>query len=408
MRSPVVILGAGHCGLAMSRCLTELSIEHVVLERGEVANSWKKERWSSLRLLTPNWQSKLPGLAYEGASPDGFMSMPEVIGFIESYARVIDAPVQTNTVVTSVRRTDAGYDITTNQGTWDARAVVIATGNCNKPVIPKVAAALPPGIHSMTPMDYRSPSEMPDGGVLVVGGSATGVQLAYELQRSGRQVTLAVGEHVRMPRMYRGRDIQWWMHAGGVLDVKYDEVDDIVRARHVPSPQLVGTPERMTLDLNTLTSAGVRLIGRFSDVRGTKALFSGSLKNVCSLADLKMQRLLTAFDEWAIASNRVDEVGPIERFEPTRVDETPRTEMDLGSGEIRTVLWATGFKPDYSWLDVPVIDYKGKLRHTGGVVDSPGMYLMGETFMRRRKSSFIHGAGDDAADLSKHLAAYLG
>jgi len=407
VRSPVVILGAGHSGLAMSRCLTARSIEHVVLERGEVASSWKTQRWESLRLLTPNWQTRLPGYAYEGAAPDDFMTMPEVIEFIETYARVISAPVRTNTTVTAVRRTDRRYDVSTTDGTWECRAVVVATGACNLPVVPRVAEAFPPGIESLTPLDYRRPAQLPDGGVLVVGASATGVQLANEIHRSGRPVTLAVGEHVRLPRTYRGRDIQWWMHMSGVLDLRFDQVDDLVRARHVPSPQLVGTTERITLDLNALTSMGVRLVGRLVDVRGTTALCSGSLKNVCALADLKMNRLLATLDEWAVATGRADDLGPVERYEPTRVDATPRTELDLASGAIRTVVWATGFKPDYSWLEVPVVDHKGRLRHVGGVVDSPGMYLMGETFLRRRKSSFIHGAADDALDLSAHLAGYL-
>ena len=391
----------------MSRCLTERSIDHVVLERGQVANSWKTERWDSLRLLTPNWQSRLPGLAYEGPAPDDFMSMREVISFIESYARVVAAPIHTETNVTAVRRTDAGYEVRTNQGTWECRALVVATGACNLPLVPRVAEALPSGITSITPDRYRGPSQLPDGGVLVVGASATGLQLAHEIQLSGRPVTLAVGEHVRLPRTYRDRDIQWWMDAAGLLDTRYDEVDDLVRARHVPSPQLVGRSDRRTLDLNALSSIGITLVGRLVDLRGSVGLFSGSLVNVCSLADLKMNRLLGSLDAWAIESGRVDEVGPVERFEPTRVDESSALELDL-AGPIRTVVWATGYRPDYSWLEVPVLDRKGQVRHDGGVVvDAPGMYLLGTTFLRRRKSSFIHGAGDDARDLSAHLAAYL-
>jgi putative flavoprotein involved in K+ transport len=407
MRSTVVVLGAGHAGLAMSRYLTEGSIDHVVLERGQVANSWKTERWDSLRLLTPNWQSRLPGYAYEGAAPDGFMTMPEVIGFIEGYARVVAAPVQTETTVTAVRRTDAGYDVVTDRGTWQCRAVVIATGACNISAVPRVAEAMPASLVQVTPMTYRNPDRLPDGGVLVIGASATGVQLAYEIQRSGRQVTLAVGEHVRMPRTYRGRDIQWWMDASGLLDQSWTEVDDLVRARNIPSPQLVGTPERMTLDLNALRAAGVALMGRLVDVRGTKALFSGALRNVCALADLKMNRMFKTFDDWAVAANRADEFPAAVALEPTFVEDNPRFEIDLASGAIRTVLWATGYHPDYAWLEVPVIDRKGKLRHTGGVVDSPGMYLLGQTFLRRRKSSFIHGAGDDARELCAHLTEYL-
>jgi putative flavoprotein involved in K+ transport len=391
----------------MSRCLTERSIDHVVLERGEVANSWKKERWESLRLLTPNWQTRVPGHAYRGPRPDDFMAMSEVIEFIETYARLVAAPVEQHTAVTALRRIDGGYEICTTNGVWQCRAVVVATGACNLPVVPRAAEAFPPGIRSITPMEYRGSSQLPDGGVLVVGASATGVQLASEIHRSGRQVILAVGEHVRLPRTYRGRDIQWWMDASGLLDTRWDEVDDLVRARHVPSPQLVGTPARLTLDLNALTAMGIGLVGKLVDVRGRAALFSGSLRNVCALADLKMNRLLDTLDDWAQSAGRADEFAPPERFEPTRVEASPRLELDLGSGEIRTVVWATGYRPDYSWLEVPVLNHKGRLRHDGGVVESPGMYLMGETFLRRRKSSFIHGAGDDALDLSAHLARFL-
>jgi len=284
---------------------------------------------------------------------------------------------------------------------------VVATGACNIAHVPRVAEAFPATVQALTPMQYRGPAQLAAGGVLVVGGSATGIQLAREIHASGRPVTLAVGEHVRLPRTYRGRDIQWWMDACGLLDMRYDQVDDLVRARHVPSPQLVGTAERLTLDLNALTAMGVALVGRLGDVRGSVAQFSGALKNVCTLADLKMNRLLGTLDEWAAASGLDGEVGPAERYEPTRIDGPPSIEIDLAKGAIRTVLWATGYRPDYSWLEVPVLDRKGRLRHQGGVVDSPGMYLLGDTFLRRRKSSFIHGAGDDASDLSAHLAAHL-
>jgi putative flavoprotein involved in K+ transport len=408
MRRSVVILGAGHSGLAMSRCLTERSIDHVVLERGQVANSWKTERWESLRLLTPNWQTRLPGQAYQGPAPDGFMTMPEVVEFIESYARLVSAPIETGAEVTSLCRTDGGYRAHTTGGTWECRAVVVATGACNIPVVPRAAEAFPASITSITPRHYRGTAELPDGGVLVVGASATGVQLASEIHRAGRPVTLAVGEHVRLPRTYRGRDIQWWMDAAGLLDTRYDEVDDLVRARHVPSPQLVGSRDRRSLDLNALSASGIALVGRLADVRGSTALFSGSLGNVCALADLKMNRLLSGLDEWATTAGHADRVGPPERFEPTRLEASPPLALDLSSGAIRTVVWATGYRPDYSWLEVPVLDRKGRIRHDGGVVDSPGMYLLGETFLRRRKSSFIHGAGDDARDLATHLAAYLG
>ena len=391
----------------MSRCLTERCIDHIVLERGEVANSWRYERWESLRLLTPNWQSNLPGYRYDGDNPDGYMKLSEIIDFIDGYAAFISAPVQTDTTVSSVRCTNDCYEVITNQGGWHCQAVVLASGAFNIPSVPPFSDRLPASIRTVTPNQYRNPDQFDNGGVLVVGASATGLQLAEEIHSSGRPVTLAVGEHVRMPRVYRGLDIQWWMDAIGVLDERYDEVDDIVRARNVPSPQLVGTPERLTMDLNSVTDIGVKLIGRFTGINDSEALFSGSLRNVIALADLKMNRLLDTIDEWATDNGKDGEVQDSQRYSVTRVDDAPPLGIDLSNGEIRSIVWATGFRPDYSWLEVPVLDRKGRIRHQGGVVDLPGLYVMGLTFLRRRKSSFIHGAGDDARDLSAHLASYL-
>jgi putative flavoprotein involved in K+ transport len=233
------------------------------------------------------------------------------------------------------------------------------------------------------------------------------VQLAAEISRSGRPVTLSVGEHVRLPRLYRGQDVLWWMEAAGVWDQRYDELDDLDRARRLPSPQLAGTPERSTLDLNVLTALGVELVGRLAAVRDGWALFSGGLRNVFSLADLKMNRLLDSFDEWALTSGRDGEFSAPERFEPTRAPARARLQLDLG-GEIAAIVWATGFRPDYGWLDVPVLDDKGRLRHEGGVVDSPGLYALGLPVLRRRKSTFICGIEDDARAVTGHLAGYLG
>jgi putative flavoprotein involved in K+ transport len=373
-----------------------------------VANSWRRERWDSLRLLTPNWQSRLPGYRYDGPDPDGYMSMNEVIAFISRYQAVINAPVRTQTTVTSVRRTESGYAVGTNNGHYQARSLILASGACNRPHVPALQTAIAPAIQSLTPFDYRNPSSLPEGGVLIVGASATGVQIADEIHRSGRAVTLSVGEHVRLPRMYRGKDVLWWMEQSGVWNQRYDEVDDIVRARRLPSPQLIGTPERSTLDLNTLSRIGVQLVGRLSAVRDGRALFSGGLKNQFALADLKMERLLDTFDEWAQTSGRDADVGAPERFAPTRPPASSPLSLDLRRGEIRSVLWATGFRPDYSWLEVPVLDEKGHLRHEGGVVvDAPGMYALGLPVLRRRKSTFIHGVEDDARDIVAHLASYL-
>ena len=392
-----VIIGAGHCGLAMSTCLTARSIDHVILERAEVANSWRTQRWDSLRLLTPNWMTRLPGYEYRGADPDGYLSARGVAAMLGDYARASAAPVLTGTTVTSVRTAGGGFVVHTDQGVWRAPTVVLACGGATVPAIPPLAPLIPAGITSVTPAGYRNPGELPPGGVLVVGASASGVQLADELHRSGRPVTLAIGEHVRMPRTYRGRDILWWLDAAGVLDQRYDEVDDLVRARNVPSMQLVGTPGR-TVDLNALSSAGVRLAGRLAGIQDGVAQFSGSLPNVCALADLKLGRLLDTIDAWAGTAG--------ERFAPTAVRAAPLG-LDLRSGEISTIVWATGYRPDLSWLHVPVLDRKGRIVHDGGATASPGLYVIGMPFLRRRKSTLIDGAARDAAELTAHLAGHL-
>jgi putative flavoprotein involved in K+ transport len=242
--------------------------------------------------------------------------------------------------------------------------------------------------------------------VLVVGASASGIQIADEVHRSGRPVTLAVGEHVRMPRTYRGRDILWWMETSGLLDEGYLDMQDIVRARNLPSMQLVGSPDRASIDLNHLSGIGVELIGRLGAIRDGRALFSGSLRNVCALADLKLGRLLDTIDEWASEAG-VDGEQPV-RFPATEVPDSPPLTLDLTDGSIRTILWATGYRPDTSWLDVPVLDRKRQVRHEGGVVTrQPGLYLIGMPFLRRRKSSLIVGSEPDARDITEHLAGYL-
>jgi putative flavoprotein involved in K+ transport len=412
MRTTAVIIGAGHAGLAMSRRLTDRSIDHVVLERGEVANSWRTERWDSLRLLTPNWLTRLPGLTHDRDDADGYATAVEVAEFIETYARHISAPVVAGTTVTSVNALDGashGYDVTTNRGRWRCDAVVVASGACNLASLPPVAAEIPGDIAVHTPLTYRNPDDLAVGGVLVVGASATGVQLAEEIHRSGRPVTLSVGEHVRMPRTYRGRDIFWWTDRAGILDQRLDDVDDIVRTRHLPSPQLIGTPERRSIDLDTLAARGISIAGRLGRVADGVAQFSGSLANTCTLADLKLNRLLATLDGWAATAGVASELGSPERIEPTAVaSTTPLLELDLRRAGVRSIMFATGYRPDHSWLHLPVLDARGRIRHTGGVVsDTPGVFVVGHNFLRRRRSSFICGADADSAELAHLLHHHL-
>ncbi len=400
----VVVVGAGQAGLAMSHCLTRRGIDHVVLERGDTADSWRTQRWDSLRLLTPNWLSRLPGWGYQGDDPDGYMTAGEVAAHLDDYRRSFDAPVHHGIAVSAIEAAEPGHLVTTDDGEWRARAVVLATGACSDPHIPPVANDMPSHLDHVAPIHYRNPSQLADGGVLVVGASASGLQIADELSRAGREVTLAVGDHVRLPRTYRGMDIHWWMDAVGQLDERWDEVPDIARARRLPSLQLIGTPERRDLDLNTVAATGVRVVGRLVGCSGHQAQFSGSFANMCASADLKQQRLLDLCDVHADQHHLDGELGAPSRPAPTNV-QPPSLGTDLRP--VGTVVWATGFRPRYPFLDQRLLDRKGRLGHDGGVLPVPGMYVLGLPFLRRRKSSFLDGVGPDSEELAAHLVDHL-
>jgi putative flavoprotein involved in K+ transport len=407
VRTTAVVVGAGHAGLAMSHRLTERSVDHVVLERSDVADAWRTKRWPGLRLLTPNWMLGLPGqAAADLPEPDGHLTAPEVADLVAGYARRIAAPVHTHVTVQAVRRRPVGYEVATDTGAWRAAAVVVATGASAHPAVPACSAGVPASVAQHTALDYQGPDALPAGGVLVIGASATGVQLAAEIRQTGRPVTLAVGEHVRLPRTYRGRDIFWWLQATGVLGERHDEIDDLARARRLPSPQLVGSA--VPVDLGALAATGVRLVGRLARIDAGVAQFSGSLHNVCALADLKMDRLLRRADDWATATGLDSTLPSPQRFPRTTLPDRPLLSLDLATGEIRTVLWATGLRPDHSWLGLPLFDRNGRLRHDGGVMtDAPGLYALGLPLLRTRASTYIHGAASDTEALADHLVASL-
>lgn len=399
----VIVIGAGQAGLAMSHCLGQRGIDHIVLERGTVAHRWRTERWDSLRLLTPNWMSRLPGWRYRGDEPDEFMTKQQLIDCLEDYARTSDAPVVTGAAVHAVKRILGGYHVETTQGSWSAICVVIATGYCDIPTVPDMARHLPDRILQITPTAYRNAGALPDGGVLVVGASASGIQLADEIQRSGRQVILAAGRHTRVPRSYRGRDIMWWMDQAGVHDDLLTDMPDRERAILQPSFQLVGRPDHADLDLATLRESGVQVVGRVTDVDGNMAFLARDLAESVVAAQSKLDRLLTRIDKVADACHAPAAPRPrvITGFE------SPPSAIDLKAQGIATVIWAVGFKRDYSWLKVPVLDAGGELIQSGGVTASPGLYALGLRFMRRRKSNFLDGVGTDAEEIAAEIQRYV-
>ncbi|MCW8084035.1 NAD(P)-binding domain-containing protein [Sabulicella glaciei] len=399
--SDAIIIGAGQAGLAMSHCLAARGVEHLVLERGRVAERWRSERWDSLRLLTPNWMSRLPGWSYRGPDPHGFMTMPEVVAYLDGYAA--GAPVIPGAAVRALHGDLGGFRLETTAGSFAARAVVVATGQCDVPHIPAMARDLPEAIRQVTPSTYRHPSLLPEGGALVAGASASGIQIAEEIHRSGRPVTLAVGRHTRLPRRWRGSDILDWMARAGVLTDPTDRLRDPALAQAQPSLQLVGRPDHASLDLGTLRAAGVRIVGRVDGIDGGRVALGDDLPQTIAAAQHRLDRLLARLRPVADAEGAPEEAtpAPLASFAPGP------PAIDLAAEGIHTVVWATGFRRDYAWLRLPVLDAAGEIRHLGGVTPYPGLYVLGLRFLRRRNSNFLDGVGADAEALAQEVLAHL-
>ena len=323
-----------------------------MLERGQVAERWRSERWDSLRLLTPNWMTRLPGFQYDGPDPDGFMTANELVAFLERYARSFRPPVETDTTVDAIERVEADtFMVTTTRGVWRTRNVVLAAGHSDRPLVPAMASRLDAAIHQVVPSEYRNPAMLPGGGVVVVGASATGIQLADEIQASGRQVVLSTGHHLRVPRRYRGRDIMWWLDRAGILNETEDSVYDVEMSRHAPSFQLVGRPDHATLDLERLRRAGVLVVGRLTGIEGHRLAFDDDLVKTTAAADVKLASLLSRLDcaaDSAGLGGLVDEPEPFEPQWPAFV--SAPTDLHLRAAGIESVVWATGYRRTYPWL----------------------------------------------------------
>jgi putative flavoprotein involved in K+ transport len=391
-----VIIGAGQAGLAASRCLNEQSSDHVVLERGRIGHRWRHETWDALHLLTPNWMNALPGRPYEGDDPDGFLAAAAFAGELADYARSFGSPVVEGTRVERVVNRSGRFQVVTDHAVWTAANVVVATGWCDQPAIPAMAAALPGDIDQIAPNDYRNPGQLQPGGVLVVGASATGAQLADELRAAGRDVTIAVGRHTRVPRTYRGMDIYWWLDRLGLLDKRIDEMPDPVLARREPSLQLVGRPDRRSLDLASLQADGVRIVGRLVGVEGHRLRLASDLATTVADSQRRMDRLVARVDAHIATNGLAAEVLAAEPSRPI-ADTSGVPELDVRTAGIRSVVWATGYRRSYPWLQLPVLDQDGEIGQQGGRTRVPGLYVLGQRFQHHRSSNFIGGVGRDAA-----------
>jgi len=393
-----VIIGAGQAGLALSRVLTSVGRPHVVLERGRIGERWRSERWESLRLLTPNWLNRLPG-APALPDPDGYLDRRGIVGHLDAYAA--GAPVHERTTVLSVRRSRRGHLVVTDAGEWHARNVVIATGDCDLPRVPAIATTAPPFLDQLHATGYRRSAELPEGGVLVIGAGPSGQQIAAELRRAGRDVVLAAGRHARMPRTYRGRDVFAWLHATGQLDDHVDHVPDLEAARRAASFPVSGANGGEALGLERLAALGVTVAGRLEGFAGDHAVFADNLPRDMADADRRLLRSLALFDAY-ISLARVD-APAAEPATAVAVGAGP-PRLDL-RGRVSTAIWATGYRRSYPWLDEPVLDANGELVHRQGVTAVPGLFALGLRFQRTRRSHFLGGVGDDAAQIARAIVA---
>ncbi len=404
-----IIIGAGQAGISVSHALAHRRVDHLVLERGRIAESWRSQRWDSARLLTPNWMTRLPGYAYRGHDPDGFMTMAEVAAMLTDYAAASHAPIRQQIEVEALRRDGGRFRLVTSAGTFTSRNVVIATGQNGVPRIPTAISGRITGsdridVRQIHSSQYRNPDSIPVGGVLVVGAGASGIQIAEELARSGRRVVLAVGRHARAVRRYRNRDLCWWLDDAGIMNDTTETVGDLDAARRTPTLGLSGADGGRNLDLGVLDRLGVETVGRVIDADGTRVRFGDNLLDDVDAAERRLRRLLDRIDAHAAASGADATVGPAMRPLPVRLGGPGPDTIDLVDAGIRSVIWCTGFAPAYPWLQIPVLDPAGAIRHVRGVTPVPGLYVLGLRFLWRRGSHFLDGVGEDAVHVADRIA----
>jgi putative flavoprotein involved in K+ transport len=401
------VIGAGQAGLVMSRLLSEAGREHVVVDRRPTLGGGWQDRWDAFQLVSPNWTTSVPGFEYRGDDPDGYMRRDELVDHFRAYAAAIAARVELDTDVTRLTRLDDGaarFRLTTSRGTIDARDVIVAGGPFQTPFIPAASSGFDSSIHQLHSHDYRNPAQLPPGGVLLIGSGQSGVQLAEELREAGRPVTMSVGRCGRSPRVYRGVDIFWWLRqlatrgidVGTPLPAAAALPDP--RARFACNPHLSGHGGGHETNLRRLAAEGIRLVGRFEAADGSRARFAADLTTNLALADnFFTERLKPLCDRFAERTGAAIPEGEVAQF---AYDPPEITELDLAAEGIGTVLWTSGYRPAFGWIEMPILDEFGVPRQTRGVTDVPGLTFIGLPWMYDMGSANLVGLVRDA----EHLA----
>jgi putative flavoprotein involved in K+ transport len=396
-----VIIGAGQAGLATSYYLNQQNREHIVLEKQRVGEAWRSGKWDSFTLVTPNWMLQLPGFNYDGDNPEGFLTRDEVVQYLDNYVDQFDPPVRTGVEVTSVEKSNGGFKLETSIGPFEASNVVVATGTFQQPNIPNFSSKLAPHLHQLHSSEYRNPEELPSGAVLVVGAAQSGCQIADELNAHGREVYLSTGKANRLPRRYRGGDSFWWANELGIMDQTPEDLPSL-EARFVPNPQVTGKDGGHTLSLHHLAADGVHLLGRMKDANGTQITIGDDLMDNLAQADKFAAEFKKGVDTY-IEKTGMDAPEDTQPDLQVGYDTEVINQLDLDAAGITSVIWATGYTYDYSWIQFPVFDEMGYPVQERGVTEQPGLYFVGLHFLHKRKSGLLLGVADDAAHVVEHL-----
>lgn len=405
----VVVVGGGQAGLSTSWFLTRDGVDHVVLEAGTAAHEWADTRWDNFTLVTPNWHCRLPGYAYEGPDPDGFMTRDEVVAWLAGYPATFGPPLHEHTRVTSLRQREGGgfvLESTAPDGevTWEAEHVVVATGGYHVPIVPPWASALDPAITQVESAHYRREADLPDGGVLVVGSGQSGAQIAEDLHLAGRQVHLAVGDAPRVARTYRGRDCMTWLAEMGLYDTPVATYPGGLAAREKTNHYVTGRDGGRDIDLRQFALEGMGLYGMLEGLAapgGSRLRFLPTLTTALDSADATYNSICADIDRYIEHSGTA--APPPSRYEPVWAPAADPLELDLAAAGISTVVWAIGYRPDYRWVGVGVFDGAGRPTHERGVTAVPGLSFLGLPWLHTWGSGRFHGIARDA----EHVAGVI-
>jgi putative flavoprotein involved in K+ transport len=396
------VIGAGQAGLVMSYHLRRLGREHIVLERARVAERWRTQRWDSLMFQFPNWTIALPGHSYAHDDPDGFSHKDLIVRYLEDYRVATQAPVRVGINVRSLTTASrkGWYKLETDHGDLNARNVVIATGPYQRSKVPVVASGVPPQVIQIHASEYRNPKALPEGAVIVVGTGASGCQIAEELLESGRSVYLSVGRHRRIPRRYRGKDVFWWRRELGELDRAADATPSAGRQH---APLVTGVGGGHDIDLHQYAAHGMVLLGHIRGIDGSRILFAPDLHQVLATGDRAYDEFTDAVDEYVTRTGIQAPPKPVKSPVSSPAPEILE-EIDVKAARVGSVIWATGYLLDFRWVRLPIFDGAGDPVHRNGVTRVPGIYLLGLPWLRKHKSSFLFGVGEDAEYLAEEIA----